>query len=68
MIKVDTKGQSPGLAKLSQYSGYVPQFFVLKPDGTVNEALNSGHPRFPYFFASQNIAKLKAIMKAASGS
>ena len=45
-----------------------PRFFFLKPDGSLNAALNSGHPRFPYFFASQNVGRLKAVMKRAVGS
>ena len=45
----------------------MPRFFFLNPDGSLNEALNSGHPRFPYFFASQNVARLKAVMKRAKG-
>ncbi len=67
MIKVDQTTNPPALAQFAQHGGYVPRFFFLKADGSLNEALNSGHPRFPYFFASQNIAKLKAVMKTAAG-
>ena len=67
MIKLDQATKPAALAQFSQHGGYVPRFFFLKPDGTLNEALNSGHPRFPYFFASQSVDRLKAVMKTALG-
>jgi len=68
MIKLDQTAKPAALANFAQHGGYVPRFFFLKPDGSLNEALNSGHPRFPYFFASQNVGRLKAVMKTAAGS
>ncbi|MDP6944834.1 MAG: hypothetical protein QF464_11845 [Myxococcota bacterium] len=66
MIKLDQNARPAALAKFAQHGGYVPRFFFLKPDGSLNEALTSGHPRFPYFFSSQNIGRLKAIMQTAT--
>jgi len=67
MIKLDQSANPPALTQFSQHGGYVPRFFFLKSDGSLNEALNSGHPRFPYFFSSQSVARLKAVMKTAAG-
>ena len=68
MIKLDQSAKPPALAQFAQYGGYVPRFFFLNADGSLNDAINSGHPRFPYFFASQSVGRLKAAMKQASGS
>ncbi len=67
MIKQDQTAKPAWLSQFAQHGGYVPRFFFLTSDGSLDEALNSGHPRFPYFFASQNIARLKAVMKTAAG-
>ena len=65
MIRLDQSARPPALANFAQHGGYVPRFFFLHPDGTLNEALTSGHPKYPYFFASQNIGRLKAVMQSA---
>ncbi len=66
MIKLDQATRPEALTQFAQHGGYVPRFFFLTPDGSLNESLNSGHPRFPYFFASQNVGRLKAVMKSAA--
>jgi len=68
MVKVDQDADEGALAAYSRHGGYVPRFFFLKPDGSVNTAITSGHPRFPYFFHSKQIDRLKAAMKKATGS
>jgi thiol:disulfide interchange protein len=65
MIKQDQEAKPAWLAAYNSLGGYVPRIFFLKPDGAVREEINSGHPRYPYFFAAHQIPKLKAAMRAA---
>ena len=67
MIKLDQAAKPAALGQFAQHGGYVPRVFFLNSDGSLNEAINSGHPRFPYFFASQSVGRLKAAMKTAAG-
>jgi len=50
------------------YGSYVPRVFFLTPDGQVREDLQSGNPRYPYFFAPQAPDALVAAMQKAAGA
>jgi protein-disulfide reductase (glutathione) len=65
MVKQDQEAKPAWLDRYNGLGGYVPRIFFLKPDGSVREEINSGHPRYPYFFAAQQIPKLKETMQAA---
>lgn len=54
--------------KLGRYGRYVPRVLFLDPNGDVREDLQSGHPRYPYFYAPLVTDRLLANMHAASGS
>jgi thiol:disulfide interchange protein len=65
MIKQDQEAKPAWLEAYSSLGTYVPRIFFLKPDGAVREEINSGHLRYPHFFAAQRIPALKAAMRAA---
>ena len=65
MIKQDQEAKPAWLEAYNSLGTYVPRIFFLKPDGTVREEINSGNPRYPHYFAAQQIPKLKAAMRAA---
>lgn len=67
MVKADQQTEQAALAPYSKLGGYVPRFFFLNSDGSVNTAINSGHARFPYFFHSKQVGGLKAAMRRALG-
>lgn len=65
MVKVDQSKRPPMLKRFARFGGYVPRIFILKSDGTLNTALTSGHPRYPYFYSSKTPQKLVAVMRRA---
>ena len=68
MIKQDQSKKPAWLSRFAEHGSYVPRFFFLNPDGSLNKTLTSGHPRYPFFFASQQLIKLKTVMQKAAGS
>ncbi len=36
--------------RFGDLGNYVPRVFFLRPDGSVNHDLGSGHPRYPFFY------------------
>ncbi|MET0285662.1 MAG: thioredoxin family protein [Polyangiales bacterium] len=54
--------------RLGKYGNYLPRVLFLDPNGSVREDLQSGHPRFPYFYASMVSDRLIANMRAAAAS
>jgi thiol:disulfide interchange protein len=52
---------------LGSYGDSIPRILFLDPSGHVREDLQSGHPRFPYFYAPLVTDRLLANMHAASG-
>jgi len=52
--------------RLGGYGDYVPRVIFLDPSGAVREDLQSGHPRYPYFYAPLVTDRLLANMHAAS--
>lgn len=57
--------------RFGDLGNYVPRIFFLRPDGTLNNDVNSGHPRFPLFYTpgkAQLLAdNIRAVAQAAGG-
>ncbi len=68
MIKLDQDDRAPQLQRLAAHGGYVPRVFFFDSAGELDATNTSGHPRYPYFYASQSPEKLKAAMRKAIGS
>jgi hypothetical protein len=67
MVRQDQDEGAPWLKeRLGRYGSYLPRVFFLDPDGKVREDLQSGHPRYPYFYAALVTDRLLANMHAAS--
>jgi len=67
MVRQDQDEGAPWLKeRLGQYGNYLPRVIFLAPNGEVREDLQSGHPRYPYFYASLVTDRLLANMRAAS--
>jgi protein-disulfide reductase (glutathione) len=67
MVRQDQDEGAPWLKeRLGQYGNYLPRVLFLDPDGNVLEDLQSGHPRYPYFYAPLVSDRLVANMRAAS--
>ncbi|MEY4510244.1 MAG: thioredoxin protein 12 [Pseudomonadota bacterium] len=67
MVRQDQDEGAPWLQeKLGTYGKYVPRVLFLDPNGKVREDLQSGHPRYPYFYAPLVTDRLLANMHTAS--
>jgi protein-disulfide reductase (glutathione) len=67
MVRQDQDQRAAWLAQhLGSYGDYVPRVLFLDPHGQVREDLQSGHPRFPYFYAPLVTDRLVANMRAAA--
>ena len=67
MVRQDQDEDAPWLKeRLGQYGNYLPRVIFLDPNGQVREDLQSGHPRYPYFYAALVADRLLANMRAAS--
>lgn len=67
MVRQDQDADAPWLKeRLGAYGDYVPRVLFLDPNGNVHEDLQSGHPRYPYFYAPMVTDRLLANMRAAS--
>ena len=52
--------------RFASYGNYVPRIFFLRPDGTMDAEIQSGHARFPYFYlAAKPEALIASIDRAA---
>ena len=67
MVRQDQDESAPWLKeRLGQYGNYLPRVFFLASNGEVREDLQSGHPRYPYFYAPLVTDRLLANMHTAS--
>jgi protein-disulfide reductase (glutathione) len=67
MVRQDQDEGAPWLKeRLGPYGNYLPRVIFLDANGDVREDLQSGHPRYPYFYASLVTDRLLANMRAAS--
>ncbi len=67
MIRQDADEPVPWLReRFGAYGTYVPRLFFLHPDGTLAVEIQSGNPRFPYFYQPQQGDALRAAMKQAA--
>lgn len=53
--------------KFGRFGQYVPRVFFVDPDGEVRQDVQSGHPRYPYFYNPLVADTLKANMRAVRG-
>jgi hypothetical protein len=68
MVRQDQDENAPWLKeRLGEYGRYLPRVLFLDPSGQVRADLQSGHPRYPYFYAPLVTDRLLANMRAASG-
>ena len=52
-----------------EFGSYVPRIFFLRPDGSVDRDITSGHPRYPYFYLAGKPETLVAsIVRAAAAA
>jgi thiol:disulfide interchange protein len=70
MISQDADERPTWLAERfdAPYGSYVPRVFFLTSEGAVREDLQSGNPKYPYFFAPQAPDQLVGAMRRALGS
>lgn len=55
--------------RFGDLGNYVPRIFFLKPDGSLDRDITSGHPRYPYFYlASKPELLVASIERAASAA
>jgi protein-disulfide reductase (glutathione) len=67
MVRQDQDKAPPWLKeRFGQYGDYLPRVLFLDPNGEVRTSLQSGHPRYPYFYAPLVTDRLIANMRAAS--
>lgn len=67
-VMVHQNQDQPGdwSSQLESFGAYVPRIFVLNSEGKLREEFTSGHPRYPYFYAAQQLETLVAVMDRAS--
>lgn len=67
MIKQDQDDQPAFLQeRFGDIGGYVPRLLFLRPDGTLRTDITSGHPRYPYFYNSQQPETLQTSLRTAA--
>ncbi|MCB9730817.1 MAG: thioredoxin family protein [Deltaproteobacteria bacterium] len=66
MIHQNQDSAGPWSAQFERFGAYVPRIFFLTPEGELREELTSGHPRYPYFYAAQQVDALVAVMDRAA--
>ncbi len=52
--------------RFASYGNYVPRIFFLRPDGTMDPEIQSGHARFPYFYLAAKPESLVASIDRAA--
>ncbi len=52
--------------RFGQYGTYVPRLFFLHPDGAIAAEIQSGNPKYPYFYQPQQGDAMRAAMKKAA--
>ncbi len=67
MIKQNQEERPGWLSRYGKFGGYVPRIFFLDAAGDIREDITAPHPKYPYFYASRQMAALKASMKKAAG-
>jgi len=68
MVRQNHDDDPAWLQPYKQYGSYVPRIFFFDPRGKLREDVTSGHPRYPYFYASEQPAFLKQSMRRVIGS
>jgi hypothetical protein len=52
--------------RFGDLGNYVPRIFFLRPDGSLDPEINSGHPRYPYFYLANKPEVLVASIERAA--
>ncbi|MCB9739307.1 MAG: thioredoxin family protein [Deltaproteobacteria bacterium] len=53
--------------RFGDLGNYVPRIFFLRPDGSLDREINSGHPRYPFFYlANKPEVLVQSIERAAA--
>jgi thiol-disulfide isomerase/thioredoxin len=67
MIKQDADEKPSWLTEhFGRFGGYIPRIFFMRSDGKVIKEINSGNPRYPYYYSDRDVEKLRASFKKAS--
>ena len=67
MIRQNTDESAPWLhERFGAYGTYVPRLFFLHPDGTLAADIQSGNPKFPYFYQPQQGPAMRMAMARAA--
>lgn len=67
MIRQNADESPPWLhERFGAYGTYVPRLFFLHPDGTLAHEIQSGNPKYPYFYQPHQGAAMRAAMKQAA--
>ncbi len=67
MIRQNADESPPWLQeRFGRLGTYVPRIFFLHPDGTHAAEIQSGNPKYPYFYQPHQGAVLRASMKQAA--
>lgn len=68
MIRQNADESPPWLhERFGQYGTYVPRLFFLHPDGSMAAEIQSGNPKYPYFYQPGQGDAMRAAMKKAAG-
>jgi len=65
VVRQDQDQPAPWLTGLGVSGNYVPRIIFLNADGTVQNTLTSGHPRYPFFYAAERPEILLSSLKLA---
>ena len=67
MIRHNADEAAPWLhERFGRFGTYVPRLFFLHPDGSIAEDIQSGNPRYPYFYQPNQGETMRAAMKRAA--
>lgn len=67
MVRHNADEVAPWLReRFGRFGTYVPRLFFLHPDGAMAEEIQSGNPKFPYFYQPTDGEQLRGAMRRAT--
>lgn len=67
MVRQNADEAGPWLhERFGRYGSYVPRLFFLHPDGSLAAEIQSGNPKYPYFYQPSQSVAMRAAMKQAA--
>lgn len=66
MIRVDADANEAFASRFAPDGGYIPRTLFLAPDGTLRDDVQSGHPRFAYYYDDEDPRPLLAALGRAA--